>query len=240
MFRRAAASGAACGAVVLDRYHRASASAVEQDHAARLDKRWLAEETKPGYVPPDASWPKQRPHRADVPSLRASFQDCGGVEAGARCHALGAALAFGLLGGVLFGHALEPEEESSTADAAVLEAEASEGASLLADLANGGSAEAACGYAMCLLEGTGVAEDGARGIAYLQMSADAGYQHAQHALGCAFYLGEGTAVDEQRAVHWLQCAAAQGHPNAMFLLGECLLEVCARLERAQKRCTDLP
>lgn len=187
-----------------------------------LDRKWLAEEVLPGYLPPDASWPRDGPRRTDVSRLRDEFARCGGVDGGSRCSNLGTLLGFGLLGGVLFGHNVEEEDEG---DSRTIEQQSSEGFRLLRLLADAGSAEAACGAAMCFMYGHGgQEEDDAQAIHYFTRSAEAGYGHAQHALGCAFYLGEGVPVDYTRAVLWFQHAAAQGHPNAMFLLGECLLE----------------
>mmetsp|Transcript_46263 Transcript_46263/g.76519 ORF Transcript_46263/g.76519 Transcript_46263/m.76519 type:complete len:298 (-) Transcript_46263:54-947(-) len=202
--------------------------------AAMLDRKWLAEEVLPGYLPPDASWPQpsERPRRADIPHLRVEFARCVSLECGSQCSSLGALLGFGLLGGVLFGHQMvhdNDDNETSTPDtdaaSEMMYEQASEGFRLLRVLADAGSAEAACGVGMCLLYGHGgQEEDDAQALHYFTRSAEAGYEHAQHALGCAFYLGEGTSVDYAQAVLWFKRAAAQGHPNAMFLLGECLLE----------------
>ena len=198
----------------------------DQERAAHLNEKWLREEMASGYVPPDASWPKGRPRRTEVPTLRRDFEGCGGISH-RRCEAIGVELAFALLGRVLFGHSEQDEQEEADEAAA---ADEIEGVCLLRDLANAGSPVAACGYAMCLADGHGElntdasSSSSSRAIDFYTFSAQAGYEHAQHALGCAYYLGEGTAVDERRAVEWFERAAAQGHPNAQFMLGECLLE----------------
>ena len=200
-----------------------SSSARGVTKAVELDRKWLAEERQPGYVPPDASWPKQRPRRAEAPSLRRSFEECGGLDGGERCHALGTAYAFSLLGGVLFGHSEDEEDGEPQTSEAEAEAQASEAVGLLRRLA-AKDVVAACGLAMCLMDGVGSAVDEAKAIEHYTRAAEQGYEHAQHALGCAYYLGEGAAVDYHRAYEWYGRAASQGHPNAMFMLGEFLLE----------------
>jgi hypothetical protein len=220
--------------------HAEEAQQMDSDNAervaARLHEKWLQEEVRQDYVPPDASWPPQvsRPRRSEIPGLRCDvLATCkAGEAAGSRCQAVKLRLAFALLGGVLFGHA-GPDQEGAddgvdnpeTTEAALVD-DASEGVQILHALADH-LPEAACGYAMCLMDGHGLgeaADDEAAAISYYTRAAEAGYVHAQHALAVALYLGEGTAVDEKRAVHWFERAAAQGHPNAQFMLGEMLLE----------------
>ena len=227
LLRRAACASATCSVAAVEYY--SSAEAANSDNIARaalLNTKWLSEERQPEYCPPDASWPKVRPYRSQLPELRQAFADCGGLLGDGPCHSKGSLLAFALLGGVLFGHA-EPEDDDETPESEEMsEAHAAEGVNLLRLLADAGQAEeAACGFAMCLAEGHGGKEaDEQAAIQYYAKSAAMGYPHAQHALGCAYYLGEGTDVDEARAVHFFSLAAEQGHPNAMYMLGECMLE----------------
>ena len=185
--------------------------------AAELDRKWLAEVRQPGYVPPDASWPKQRPRRADAPNLRRSFEECGALDGGVRCHALGTAYAFSLLGGVLFGHSESDEDgEQQTS-----EAEAGEAVALLRQLA-ASNAVAACGLAMCLMDGVGGDVDEAQAVEHYTRAAEQGYEHAQHALGCALYLGEGTAALRVRTSG--TAGSLPGPPERHVHAGRVLLE----------------
>ena len=159
--------------------------------------------------------PKSQRQAIGHPTLRGRRSD-------PRCHLIGTSLAIGLLGGVLFGHS----DEQVTDEQAAGE-RATEGIELLQALAARGSAVAACGLGMCLMDGHGVDVDEEQAVSFCFQSAEAGYQHGQHALGCAFYLGTGVEADTSQAVRWFERAAAQGHPNAMFMLGEILLDGAA-------------
>ena len=141
----------------------ASSACAQQDaerKAAELHEKWLREEIKADYVPPDASWPPlaSRPRRQEIPALRREvLHKCDGASA-AHCHQVRLRLAFALLGGVLFGHA-EPEAlDGEISEAALADGE-SEGVRILHALANESVPEAALGYGICLMDGHGCVVD---------------------------------------------------------------------------------
>ena len=84
------------------------------------------------------------------------------------------------LGGHLFGH--QPDGERD-------EKEISEGARIMRDLAERGSAEGACGWAFCLANGEGVPEDASRAAQYHHQAAAAGLAQSMHELGTMHYIG---------------------------------------------------
>ena len=194
------------------------------DEIRVLVRQWTAEEEKPGYRPPSASWPRHQPRHSHVPAYRASLAECGGLDVPA-CYGAAFTLAVALLGGALFGHAeFEDEAEPSAPEEA-------EGLALLSQLAALGSPEGACGLAFCLLDGPGEhTRDELAAAALFERAAHAGLPQAMSELATMHFLGDGIPEDAILAAHWFRRAAEGGVPAAMYLWGECLLEGrgCAR------------
>jgi TPR repeat protein len=74
------------------------------------------------------------------------------------------------------------------------------------------------------LEGKGVEQDTATGLAWMRRSAESGEAMAQFHLGIFLTQGVLTAPDPAEAVSWYCRAAAQGLPMAMHNLGWCYLQ----------------
>ncbi len=76
-------------------------------------------------------------------------------------------------------------------------------------------------YAMCYLDGIGVAPDTIRGMKLLQSAAEKGVPDAQNDLAVHYYFGLYTKQDYQKSAEWIQKAAAQGNVQGISGLGEC-------------------
>ncbi len=76
-------------------------------------------------------------------------------------------------------------------------------------------------YAMCYLDGIGVAPDTIRGMKMLHSAAEKGVAEAQNDLAVCYYFGLKVKQDYQKSVEWIQKAAAQGNLQGMSGLGEC-------------------
>jgi len=185
--------------------------------------RWLAEESKPDYLPPDTSFPElaDRPARASEPTLRRELATCGDIT-DEKCYRVGTQLATCLLGGVLRDTMQTDDEQDASAPSSFQKK--AEGVVLLQTVAARGYADAACALGVCYDSGLGVDADGEMALEYYRIAAEHGHKHGQNALGIAYYLGQGTPVDTRAAVEWFERAASQSHPGAMFMLGECLLD----------------
>eukprot|EP00316_Scyphosphaera_apsteinii_P005945 CAMPEP_0119300346 /NCGR_PEP_ID=MMETSP1333-20130426/2290_1 /TAXON_ID=418940 /ORGANISM="Scyphosphaera apsteinii, Strain RCC1455" /LENGTH=278 /DNA_ID=CAMNT_0007302073 /DNA_START=51 /DNA_END=887 /DNA_ORIENTATION=- len=179
-----------------------------------LAKRWTEQEEQQDYKPTTGKWPPQKFLLGDIPGLRSDPKRCGGLGRG-ECDRVAFRLAVAYLGGSLVGH----QEDGGRATH-----ELAQGAEIMRTLAERGSPEGACGWAFCLANGEGVAEDIVSAVQYHQQAAAAGCAQSMHELGIMHYLGEGVPADGEIAVHWFREAAIRGVIASMYLLGECLLE----------------
>ena len=194
----------------------------DDETARKLVQRWTEQEERPGYLPPNGNWPAERPTKSDIPFLRAAFDKCGGkdhLREGPRtreCTEVSFKLAVALLGGTLYGHVSDDDDQTS-------EAETSEGADLMRCVADAGSIDGLCGFAYLLHNGDFVKEDVPRAAKYHEQAATAGYAQSMHELGTMFYLGDGLPENYENAAHWYRQAAERGFSGSMYMLGELLL-----------------
>ena len=201
-------------------------ASLDPEHAQSLSRRWVEQESRPGYVPPSASWPPpvEQPPRSSIPMLQGASGACGGADTAA-CHRVTFSLAVALLGAPLFGHSAESTaagEQEPTDD------ERAQGAALMRQLAERGMLEGLCGWALCLLDGAVAPQDAPHAMACHRAAAAGGLAQSMHELGVIYYTGElseqGVPADAAIAVRWLRLAAEGGVSGSMYLLGECLLE----------------
>ena len=136
----AAAPLAACGLAASCSH--ADAAAVEarkapepkppdQQTARTMIRRWTEQEESHKFSPP-GSWPSQRSLRGDIPGLRSDLKRCGGSLECVQCQKIAFRLGVALLGGTLSGHSDDGERD---------DAELSEGAEIMRQLAESGSAD---------------------------------------------------------------------------------------------------
>ncbi len=77
-----------------------------------------------------------------------------------------------------------------------------------------------CNLAVLLLQGKGVAEDPAQGIALLTKAATQGSAFAKYRLGTCYQQGEGVPQDYATCVDWYRQAADEGYGPAINNLGD--------------------
>ena len=217
----AAATTAAAAATVQRTWCGARPPDFDVEHAKMLGRQCIAQESQAGYMPPSASWPQphEQPTRSEIPALRRSLEKCGGIDVSS-CHATAFSLSVALLGGALFGHGSNDDEQPS-------EQERAAGAQLMRDLAARGSLDGMCGWAYCCFDGEVTPQDVHLAVDLLKRAALLSHAQAAHELGVIFYTGEwrdeGVPEDAEQAVRWLREGAARGISGSMYLLGECLL-----------------